>query len=464
MPRKYKMVSLFSGAGGLDYGFHSTGRFELLLANDINDFMVRAFSMNFKARISTFQLNDLFPQVVLSDVSNLDFHSLKDTGVDVIVGGPPCQDFSVLRASTTERSGITVKRGQLYGHFVRALAQLQPMAFVFENVPGLVTANEGIAYETILKDFQRLDIRWDEIKKTIKQDNSGGKLQRYSIIFSKVIDASHIGVPQIRKRLIIIGLREDLIKKQDPLTISYKFERTLWKNKIFKKYPLTAMEVFEGEVVPNLQWKYEQIMRDYDGIWTEVNTPRAYKWKKETWDNLTFNAVKDYLLLNDVSRCDNDEIVIAFNEHKALLRELGYFKSRVSSLEFPDGSNRPVKEKPEIVEAIRMIPPDENYEFVVGSKWELRKKGVSQIYRRLHPLKPSYTVVAYGGGGMAMYHYERTRSALTNREKARLQTFPDTFKFTGSYSNMKAEIGEAVPPLLAKRLAQALLQILDDLT
>jgi DNA (cytosine-5)-methyltransferase 1 len=405
----------------------------------------------------------MFPQIILSDISNVDFQSLENVGVDIVVGGPPCQDFSVLRSSTTERSGIMVRRGRLYGHFVRALVQLQPMAFIFENVPGLVTANDGIAYETILNDFQKLDVRWDEIKKTIKQNNSCKKIQKYNIIFNKVVNASHLGVPQIRKRLIIVGLREDLIKKQDPLTLSYKFERKLWESRIFRKYPLTAMEVFEGEAIPNLQGKYEQIMKEYDGIWAEVNTPRAFKWKKETWDNLTFNVVKDYLFMNNVSSSSKDELTTAFREHEALLEELGYFKSKVSELEFSDNSNQPVREKLKIIDSIKMIPPDENYGFVVGSRWELRKKGVSQIYRKIHPLKPSYTVVAYGGGGMAMYHYERTRSALTNREKARLQTFPDAFKFTGSYSNMKAEIGEAVPPLLAKRLAEALVQILDYL-
>ena len=458
------MASLFSGAGGLDHGFDSTGRYELLVANDIKDLMVKTFSINFEAKIVHSIQCDIFPQVVLNDISNLDFQTLEDVGVDVIVGGPPCQDFSVLRSSTTERSGITVKRGRLYGHFVRALVQLQPKAFVFENVPGLVTANQGVAYETIVKDFSHLNLRWDEVKKAIERDNlARTEIQGYTIIFNNIVNASDFGVPQARKRLIIVGLRRDLINKQDPLTLSFKFERYLRKNNAFKKYPLTAMEAFEGEAVPDLQRKYEQVMKEYDGIWMEVNTPRALKWKKEVWDNLTFDIVKDYLFMNNMPSSSQNELTGAFEEHKILLKELEYFKSKVSELKLPDGSNNPVREKPAVVNAMKMIPPDENYGFIVDSPWELRKGGVSQIHRRLHPLKPSYTVVAFGGGGMAMYHYDRTRSALTNREKARLQTFPDTFKFTGSYSSMKAEIGEAVPPLLAKRLAEALVQILDDL-
>jgi len=463
MAKKYKMMSLFSGAGGLDLGFCWTGKYELLLANDIKDFMAKTFSINFGAELVGSIRHGRFPQVVLNDVSNVDFQALGDVGVDVIVGGPPCQDFSVLRSSTTERSGIMVKRGRLYGHFVRALVQMQPKAFVFENVPGLVTANCGAAYETIIKDFSNLDLRWDEVRKAIKRDNFiKARVQGYDIIFNGVVNASDFGVPQARKRLIIVGLRKDLAGGQNSFAFTHEFKKVLYQNKIFKKYPLTTMETFEGKTVPDLQNEYEEIMKEYDGIWEEVSTFKALKWKREVWDRLTFDVVKDYLLTNNITPFCQGELEIAFKEHENLLKEIGYLSSKVSELKFSDGSDCPAKEDQEVVTAMKMIPPDENYEFVVGSQWELRKKGVSQIYRRLHPLKPSYTVVAYGGGGMAMYHYDRGRSALSNREKARLQTFPDWFKFTGSYSNMKAEIGEAVPPLLAKQIAEALSWILES--
>jgi DNA (cytosine-5)-methyltransferase 1 len=109
---------------------------------------------------------------------------------------------------------------------------------------------------------------------------------------------------------------------------------------------------------------------------------------------------------------------------------------------------------------MRRIPFDENHEFVRGTKWEVEGRGISLVYRRLHPLKPSYTIVAYGGGGTHGYHYDRDRATLTLREKARLQTFPDTFLFSGSKTEIRAQIGEAVPPLAAKRLAQALAEVL----
>jgi DNA (cytosine-5)-methyltransferase 1 len=104
---------------------------------------------------------------------------------------------------------------------------------------------------------------------------------------------------------------------------------------------------------------------------------------------------------------------------------------------------------------MRMIPPDENSGFVDGTKWEVKSRGMSHIYRRTHPLKPAYTVLAYGGGGTWSYHYEIGRGKLTNRERARLQTFPDHFKFEGNVSEVRAQIGEAVPTLLGNKIAKA---------
>ena len=100
------------------------------------------------------------------------------------------------------------------------------------------------------------------------------------------------------------------------------------------------------------------------------------------------------------------------------------------------------------------IPPDKNHTFVSGTDWHVNGRGFSLVYRRIHPLKPAYTIVAYGGGGTWSYHYERNRAVLTNKERARLQTFPDDFMFFGKRSQIRAQIGEAVPPLLAKRIAE----------
>jgi len=110
---------------------------------------------------------------------------------------------------------------------------------------------------------------------------------------------------------------------------------------------------------------------------------------------------------------------------------------------------------------ISSIPPGENcWHPSVPEELRLKTKcQMSLIYRRLHPDEPSYTIVASGGGGTHGYHYAEPR-ALTNRERARLQAFPDTFEFLGSPQSVRKQIGMAVPPLAAKHIGEALMAAL----
>lgn len=113
-----------------------------------------------------------------------------------------------------------------------------------------------------------------------------------------------------------------------------------------------------------------------------------------------------------------------------------------------------------VIEMLSHIPPGENawYEGI-PEHLRLNVKGarLSSIYKRLHPDEPAYTVTGSGGGGTHMYHYDELR-ALTNRERARLQTFPDDFEFQGSKESVRKQIGMAVPPLGAKVIFEAILK------
>jgi len=446
------MVSLFSGAGGLDLGFKSQGAFETILANDILPSAVDTYAHNFKIpECADFEATKALPKVTLGDVAHLDFSMMKDRRVAVLTGGPPCQDFSVVRGPHAERRGIDVKRGRLYLHFIRALAALKPAVFVFENVPGLINANQGLAYKTILEDFENL--------KSAGVSNSDGRL-RYELIFNELVRFSTIGVPQNRRRLVIIGLRRDLAQGigQDVLNrIKARIRTALTgQNMRFSTFPLTPIETFEGKILTELQEKYCEVMRQYDGIWDEVGSDPALIWKKEVWDKLHFDIVKDYLTANDTPGFSEVEFREAMREHKRVLEELEYIGKK---LELKTRTN----EDETVRQRMRMIPPDENHEFVRKTRWEVEGKGMSLIYRRLHPLKPSYTVVAHGGGGTWGYHYERERATLTNRERARLQTFPDSFSFKGKNGEIRAQIGEAVPPLGANRIAECVSRVLSHL-
>jgi len=445
---EYKMATLFSGAGGLDTAFHESEKFNLVFANDVLDAPAQSYSKNYFHDIVSaedFSKDSPIPAYVVGDVTKVKFEPLGK--LDCMIGGPPCQDFSVARGSG--RTGINsassvkkkkeVSRGRLYLEFVRAVEKTSPKFFAFENVPGLRSANEGLAHETILSDFSK---------------------KGYQILFNDVVNATRIGVPQARRRLIIIGARNDIAKKLSDNVLE-KTEKILsGKGSLLEKFPICAMEALEGKTVPELAEKYAETMKQYEGAEKETGTSAAGQWKKNTWDNLTFDPVEDYFFLNDIKDGDKEDAGKAFSLHKKVLKELRFDKS-VSEKEFQDGSNEIPKEGGPVKERMLRIPPGQNHLFVKDTEWHVQGL-MSNIYRRTDPLRPAFTVLAYGGGGTWSYHYEKDRSMLTNRERARLQTFPDEYMFEGNRSQVRTQIGEAVPAQLGRKIAEVAEMVLEN--
>ncbi|MEX1112178.1 MAG: DNA cytosine methyltransferase [Candidatus Andersenbacteria bacterium] len=169
---KPKVISLFSGCGGMDLGFKWEG-YDILWAND-----------NFHQACETYKLN-FGDHIVEADIEKIDFSKVPDC--DVILGGFPCQDFSMI----WKRGGITTERGNLYKYFVKAVDEKAPKVFVAENVKGLMTANNGAAIRQIIEDFS-------------KCAGVGYK------IYANVYNFAHYGAPQFRERVLIIGIRNDV--------------------------------------------------------------------------------------------------------------------------------------------------------------------------------------------------------------------------------------------------------------
>lgn len=170
--QKPKILSLFSGCGGLDLGFVKEG-FEVVWANDIFHEACETYRRNFGSHIFE------------GSITDIDFNDTPDC--DVITGGFPCQDFSMI----WKRGGLATDRGNLYKHFVRAVSTKQPKVFVAENVKGLLTANKGQAIKQIVKDFQSVTPLGYRI-------------------YVNLFNFAHYGVPQLRERVLIIGIRNDI--------------------------------------------------------------------------------------------------------------------------------------------------------------------------------------------------------------------------------------------------------------
>ena len=167
------VISLFSGCGGLDYGFHKEG-YKTVWANDINTWAAATFRRNF---------GDI---IVEKNIENIDPENDKSIPeCDLILGGFPCQDFS----SVWKQPGLDGDRGNLYKNYLRFIAAKKPKAFVAENVKGLLTANRGKAIKQIVEDFSNISPGYMI------------KIQLYNF--------AEYGVPQFRERVIIVGIRLD---------------------------------------------------------------------------------------------------------------------------------------------------------------------------------------------------------------------------------------------------------------
>jgi DNA (cytosine-5)-methyltransferase 1 len=470
--KNWTAVSLFSGAGGFDLGFELAGGHDVLFSNELKKAPATTFAQNFMHITtpveSTRPRSTDLPLATFGDISAVSFDALSNVEVDVLIGGPPCQDFSVMKAHN--REGTDVVRGKLYLHFVRALAELQPSAFVFENVPGLMSANRGKAFELIKHDLANPvyalrsagDIGVNISKRAYKA-------LPYQILFGEAVDAPRLGVPQTRRRLIVVGVRQDIVNRIGTFQFESSKEWFTYQmnggSTLFRQFPLSCMEVFEGRPATELQHRYREIMEAYRSLEADMEEHvTATRWAREVEKKWTLDVEKDYLLANGVAPRNlslfGSDFDRAMQEHEQVLKRLGYCGRPVTTLSPSDGTNRQSKEADSVLERMRRIPPGKNYEFVDGTPWAVEGKKLTLIYRRPFPLQPAPTVVAFGGGGTYAYHYERDRSMLTNRERARLQTFTDEFLFHGNPSEIRPQIGEAVPPFLACRIAEELREIL----
>ena len=473
----YTVVSLFSGAGGFDWGFHRAG-YRTLLACEILENPGKTLANNLNLGILDLESTELpaAPTVngqgllVNEDIQNVDFSQLGHQP-DIVIGGPPCQDFSMaINKKGVDRPGLNGGRGKLYVEFVRALMFLQPKMFVFENVPGLVSANNGTAYEVIQTDLEHLEAkRLESIAEHGAERFPKITIEGYDLLYSDIVNAPDLGISQTRRRLIIIGLRKDITKKGGPKTaanLKKSIQNTLsGKDSLLPKYPLTVLEIFEGKTLIELGEKYKQIMGSYqdlaDSFLKSAPNDSASKWLEDVWNNLTHNIKDDYRIANQIKNFSNKEFEHAMVEHADILKSLGWLGNPVDKLDLVDKTNAEPRLSKTVRERMNRIPPGQNYRLTDGTAWQVEGKNISFIYRRCDPLKPAWTIMAYGGGGTSGYHYERDRAQLTLRERARIQTFTDDFVFCGTH--VRAQIGEAVPPMLGQRIAEAMKSTLEKL-
>ena len=186
-----KLVSLFSGAGGLDLGFRKSG-FETIWANEFDERIRKTFEFN-------------FPRTILDGRSIVDIKSDEVPEADGFIGGPPCQSWSEAGAGR----GIKDHRGQVFYDYIRLLKDKQPKFFLAENVSGILHSKHAEAFDGIVRKFE----------------DAGYNISQ------ELLNVKNYNVPQDRKRVIIIGYRKNLnIKFQFPEVQKYRLvlKDTIW--------------------------------------------------------------------------------------------------------------------------------------------------------------------------------------------------------------------------------------------
>ncbi len=382
---KYRVVSLFSGAMGLDIGLHKTGRFELLAAVE----KVPAFCETARRNIA---LGNISPgaSVFESDISLLDPHELlkrlkmRPGEIDVLVGGPPCQSFS----TAGKRGTVQDPRGTLLWQFLRYVEALQPKFFVMENVRGLVSAalrHRPIA-ERKLKPLDPDEVP-GSVLRLFAKDLAALEGAKYQMEAFEV-NAVNYGAPQIRERVLFIGNRfGSKVAFPDPT-----------------HGPAHAVDASEN-----------------GDLFEEKNL-------------LPWVTLRDALCGLD----DPNPLVLDFSDRKK-----GYLEK------VPPGSNW------------RSLSESDQKESM-GKAW-FAKGGRSGWWRRLTYDLPSPTLMTLPNhASTSLCHPEETR-ALSVREYARIQGFPDAWQFCGKLAEQYTQIGNAVPTRLGEVVGDLVAVELDKL-
>lgn len=349
--RKLRVIDLFSGAGGFTLGLCQTGRFEPVFANDFNAYAAKTYNANFGDHCLHGDINDLLAN-----------NSFKFPDAEVVIGGPPCQGFSPLNK---QREGDP--RKQLWRAFMEVVGRVNPLAFVMENVPELLSSVEFVDIKALAESMGYFV-------------NAG------------ILNAADYGVPQRRKRAIVLASRTGLLALPNPTHCNPQRSPTLFQNGL-------------------LPW--ETVNRAIEDLSAPVGT------------DLRIEQVPPPLDLH-----------------------FGRTPTKQSLMRYrcvPEGGNRfdLQKRRPDLTPMC----------------WIRKKTGGTDLFGRLWADRPAFTIrTEFFKPEKGRYLHPQQHRPITHREAARLQSFPDSFKFTGTKIEIAKQIGNAVPPLLGKKVAEVLLE------
>ena len=352
----YNVVDLFAGVGGLSFGFAENPNYHIVMANEIEKDISIAYTLNHpEVNMINCDINDLTKDRIREATNG--------EKIDIVVGGPPCQSYSTVGKRQMD------DRANLFMQYKRVLQIIQPKAFVFENVTGILSMDKGRLFEKVQAEFSEIG---------------------YDLKY-KVLDAVDYGVPQHRERVILVGF-----KGNNPF-----------------EYP----EPSHGEGK-----KPYVTLKDAIGDLPVLKSGQsATNYARES-DNEFLQFVRGSLE--------------AVSEHQA------------------------PKNGPHLIKIMETLKDGQSKDDLPE---EIRpKSGYGNTYAKLWWEKPSTTITRnFACPSSSRCIHPRDSRAMSIREVARLQGFPDSYKFYGSDGMKRLEIGNAVPPLLSRAIAQSMLEAMN---
>lgn len=348
MSIKNSVIDLFSGVGGLSLGFRMAG-YDVLMANEIDFSIADAYKKNHPET-----------KMINADITSVDISAIfapyKDR-VDVVIGGPPCQGFS----QKGKRKTINDPRNFLFRYFFEVVKYVSPKFFVIENVPNILTAEDGYFKQEIAELFSSIGYN----------------------INSKVLNAADYGVPQNRHRAFIVGNRFEL---------DFQFPQPVGK-------------------------------------------------KVTIWD-----AISDLNYLN--SGEGEETSAYRFPPHSEYQRRLRGDSKLVHN-------HIATKHSLLALKKLELIPPEGDKSAL--PKELLTKSIYSGTWCRMRTQEQSVTITTrFDTPSSGQFTHPFLNRAITVREAARIQSFPDDFVFYGSKGSQMKQVGNAVPPLLANAIAKTI--------
>ncbi len=397
----FQFIDLFAGCGGFSEGFYKEG-FKSLVHVDFDE--AACLTLKERMKFYNYPIDKIEESVICGDLTKVEINEkiekvAGNSEVDVLVGGPPCQSFSTVGRAQDPNSMKNDPRNYLFQNYLNILEKFMPKVFVFENVSGLLSAKPKgkLIFPQIIKEMSKHYNVCDD---------------RETILLNSV----HYGVPQIRKRVIIIGVRKDLKYKAKDIYDS-----------IIKTHYSPEME---SKGITNGLKKYVTVkdaISDLPKLFPgEGGNEMNFKPKKlnaylENIRDLNFNK-----LYNHEARKHNNED----RERYHLLSKNEWQLKHLAEVR-PD-----------------LVHHDPEH---FGNRYTVQKNNL-----------PGTTVVAhlYKDGNLFIHPDHNQERTFTVREAARVQSFPDNFIFMGSKTNQFKQVGNAVPPLMAQQIAKAIKKFL----